>query len=74
MNKQQLIKILREKGFSDKILKAFSRVKRESFIPRNLKEYAYENDPLPIGKGSTISQPYTIAFMLDLLEFKDFRN
>jgi protein-L-isoaspartate(D-aspartate) O-methyltransferase len=71
MNKQQLIKILRKDGFSNKTLNAFSKIKREDFIPKQYKDYAYENEPLPIGKGSTISQPYTIAFMLDLLELKD---
>jgi len=74
MNKKQLIEILRKEGFSEKILKAFNKVKREDFIPQNLKEYAYENEPLPIGYGQTISQPYTIAFMLNLLELDKLNN
>ena len=68
MNKEQLLKELKLQGFSKIILKAFEKVKRENFIPENLKEYAYKNEPLPIGEGATISQPYTIAFMLNLLE------
>ena len=68
MNKQQLINELKSEGFSDLILNAFEKVKRERFIPDNLKEYAYEDQPLPIAPLSTISQPYTIAFMLNLLE------
>jgi len=68
MKKQDLIKILKQQNFHLKILNAFSKIKREDFIPKQYKQHAYENQPLPIGKGSTISQPYTIAFMLDLLE------
>ena len=68
MNKQQLINELKKEGFSNLILKAFQKVKREKFIPKHLKPYAYRNEPLSIGEGSTISQPYTIAFMLNLLE------
>lgn len=71
MNKQELLEILNSYGFSKKILNAFRIVKREDFISEDLKEYAYINEPLPIGEGATISQPYTIAFMLDLLELKD---
>ena len=71
MNKQQLIQELKKEGFSDKILKAFETIKREDFIPEKFKEYAYENESLPIEEGATISQPYTIAFMLNLLELKD---
>ena len=68
MNKQKLINELKAEGFSNKIVNAFLKVKREDFIPENFKELAYEDRPLPIGGGVTISQPYTIAFMLDLLE------
>ena len=71
MNKKELIEHLRRYKFSNKILKAFSKIKREKFISKNLIKYAYEDEPLPIGKGATISQPYTIAFMLSLRELKD---
>jgi len=66
--KPELLTYLEKKGFSNKILKAFEKIKRENFIPKNLKPYAYEDTPLSIGNGATISQPYTIAFMLNLLE------
>ena len=70
--KPELLTYLEKQGFSDKIIKAFSKVKRENFIPKNQKQYAYENRPLPLGySGATISQPYTIAFMLKLLELTD---
>jgi len=70
MNKSQLLQSLKKKGFSDKILNAFSNVKRESFIPKQLKNIAYEDNALPIGNGQTISQPYTIAIMLQMLNLK----
>lgn len=68
MDKQELLAELKREGFSQQILKAFSKVPREKFIPKHLEPYAYNNEPLPIGRGATISQPYTIAFMLELLE------
>ena len=70
MNKTQLLKNLKQKGFSKEILNAFSKVKRENFVPEKLKIHAYEDTALPIGKNQTISQPFTIATMLSLLELK----
>lgn len=54
-----------------KIIEAFLLIKREDFVPENLKNQAYINVPLPIGKGQTISQPETVAFMLELLQPKE---
>ncbi|MDP2926333.1 MAG: protein-L-isoaspartate(D-aspartate) O-methyltransferase [Nanoarchaeota archaeon] len=71
MDKKQLLEELKSEGFSEDIIKAFEQVKREDFVPENLKEFSYIDEPLSIGKGQTISQPYTIAFMLNLLELKD---
>lgn len=70
MNKTQLIELLKRQGFSKKVLNAFAKVKRENFISKELKTRAYADIPLPIGHGATISQPYTIAMMLDLLDLK----
>jgi len=70
MLKDDLLSSLRQKGFSEDIITAFSKVKREDFIPDNLAPYSYEDIPLPIEVGSTISQPSTVAFMLNLLELK----
>jgi protein-L-isoaspartate(D-aspartate) O-methyltransferase len=61
---------LKAQGFSPKILEAFSKVPRENFVLEDLKEMAYEDEALPLEKGATISQPYTIAFMLEKLELK----
>lgn len=71
MQKEKLIKELRKQKIPENILEVFRKVKRENFLPEKLKTYAYKNYPLPIGQGQTISQPYTIAFMLILLELKD---
>lgn len=57
---------LRRRGIdSSTLLKAFAQVPREEFVPENLREFAYEDGPLPIGEGQTISQPYIVAVMID---------
>lgn len=53
--------------FRPEVLDALRRVPREKFVPRGLKPAAYDNMPLPIGKGQTISQPFIVALMTDLL-------
>jgi len=68
MNKQELIDYLKDNGFSNEIVNAFNKVKREDFVLEVFKEQAYENQPLSLEGGATISQPYTIAFMLKLME------
>ncbi len=50
------------------IIEAFKKIKREDFVPDDLKDEADINAPLPIGFGQTISQPLTVAFMLELLQ------
>ena len=70
MNKQELLESLKKKNFPNWIIDAFNKIKRENFVPENLKAYSYEDMALPIEDGSTISQPSTIAFMLDLLHPK----
>lgn len=52
---------------SGRVLDAMMRVPRHVFIPAIERDLAYENRPLPIGFGQTISQPYIVAFMTDLL-------
>jgi len=54
--------------FSDDVLATLARVERHRFVPPGEVRYAYENRPLPIGHGQTISQPYIVALMTDLLE------
>ena len=52
---------------SPRVMEAMGRVPRHLFVPPELEELAYENRPLPIGYGQTISQPYIVALMTDLL-------
>jgi len=54
-----------------KILKVFKRVKREEFIPEGYKKQAYEDIPLPLGFGATISQPTTVIIMTQALEVEE---
>jgi len=49
------------------VMKAMRTVPRHQFVPPNLRNAAYQNRPLPIGHGQTISQPYIVALMTDLL-------
>ena len=51
-----------------RVLKAFQEVPREAFVPAQLVDLSYEDNPLDIGSGQTISQPYTVAFMTQLLD------
>ena len=53
---------------SGKIFDAFGVIDRADFVPEELKSSAYADEALPIGEGQTISQPYTVAFMLSLLD------
>ena len=55
-------------GVDEKVLQAMLRVERHLFVPKNLRRDAYRNHPLPIGYGQTISQPYIVALMTDLLQ------
>lgn len=54
-----------------KIISAFRKIKRINFLPEKLKQFAELNNPLPIGYEQTISQPQTIAIMLELLQPKE---
>ncbi|MEI8086303.1 MAG: protein-L-isoaspartate O-methyltransferase [Paludibacter sp.] len=70
------MKVLAKQLISREVLKtkslydAFIANDRKDFVPIMYQEYAYENMPLSIGFGQTISQPYTVAFMLELLQPK----
>ena len=55
---------------SESVLDAMSRVPREQFVPAQLRDRAYEDTPLPIGQGQTISAPHMVAIMCDLLEVR----
>ena len=54
--------------FSADVLDAMNKVPRHAFVPKAIKPYAYENRPLPIGQNQTISQPFIVALMTELLQ------
>jgi protein-L-isoaspartate(D-aspartate) O-methyltransferase len=55
---------------SPSVLAAMRQVRRETYVPPQLLEYAYEDSPLAIGEQQTISQPYIVAFMIEALELR----
>jgi protein-L-isoaspartate(D-aspartate) O-methyltransferase len=61
---------LEQEVLSDAVLRALRTVPRHRFVPADQLEWAYENRPLPIGFGQTISQPYIVAIMTDLLKLR----
>ena len=66
---QALLNQLRSQGIADeRVLEAISQVPREKFVDEAFEHKAWENVALPIGQGQTISQPYMVARMTELLE------
>jgi protein-L-isoaspartate(D-aspartate) O-methyltransferase len=55
---------------SPRVLNAFRNVPRHEFVPTEYLRYAYADQPLPIGEGQTISQPYIVAYMTEVLDLK----
>jgi protein-L-isoaspartate(D-aspartate) O-methyltransferase len=69
LKRKELVDKLIRSGIKDgKVLDAIYSVKREYFVNEEFKRYAYDNNALPINCNQTISQPYTVAFMTELLE------
>lgn len=59
------------RGIKDaKLIEVMKNTPRHLFVPKELEQYAYSDNPLPIGEGQTISQPYIVALMTELLELK----
>ena len=65
---ERLMQTLRRHVFDERVLAAMAEVPRERFVPPDLRHDAWENIPLPIGAGQTISQPLVVARMCELLE------
>lgn len=61
-------KYLDKTSFDPRVIKAMASVPRHEFVPKKLRSRAYDNEPLAIGYGQTISQPYIVALMTDLLQ------
>jgi len=69
--RKELVEQLKKHGIKDKkVLEAIGKVKRELFVSSEMKRYAYDNTALPISGGQTISQPYTVAYMTELLDVR----
>lgn len=73
LNKRiRLIMELRNKGITDtKVLSAMERIPRDEFVPDAVKDQAWEDMALPIGRGQTISQPFIVATMTAALDLSD---
>ncbi|MBM2841229.1 MAG: pcm [Bacteroidetes bacterium] len=71
-DREDMISLLKDRGITDsRILRAMATIDRHTFVPEPFTSRAYEDCALPIGKGQTISQPYTVAFMTQALGVKE---
>jgi protein-L-isoaspartate(D-aspartate) O-methyltransferase len=71
MKKKMVETQIRARGIKDEaVLNAMLKVDRHKFVPEDIDHLAYADRPLPIGEGQTISQPYIVALMTELLELK----
>ncbi len=71
IKRQQLVEEIKKQGITDeRVLRAIAKVPRHKLVPPELEDWAYENRPLPIGEGQTVSQPFTVAYMTQLLDVK----
>ena len=69
--RDRLVALLRAKGISNpEALRALREVPRHRFLPEGLAEFAYQDTPLPIAEGQTISQPFIVAWMTQAAELK----
>jgi protein-L-isoaspartate(D-aspartate) O-methyltransferase len=66
----ELVRALRREIRDERVLSAMGKVARERFVPPELQRYAYDDRPLPIGHGQTISQPLMVALMTQALALK----
>lgn len=68
-SKQAMIQLLKSRGIRDsRVLAAMAKVPRENYVLPEFRNRAYEDGPLPIGEGQTISQPYIVAYMTEELK------
>jgi protein-L-isoaspartate(D-aspartate) O-methyltransferase len=72
MQREQMVKSqIAARGVRDqRVLDAMRRVRREEFIPEELRDQAYQDHPLPIGSSQTISQPFIVALMVEALRLQ----
>ncbi len=75
LRKRMVEQQIKARGISnEQLLDAFMKVERHRFVPPAVEHFAYNDGPLSIGKGQTISQPYIVAMMLDLLDLTSSDN
>jgi len=71
LERQDMIALLKQRGIIDEaLLRVMGKIERHLFVPEPFTNRAYEDSALPIGKGQTISQPYTVAFMTQELNVR----
>jgi protein-L-isoaspartate(D-aspartate) O-methyltransferase len=70
--RRRLVKNLKDSGYvtSDNVLRAMEKVPRHEFLPETMADLAYEDTPLPIGLGQTISAPHMVGMMLEALDLR----
>jgi protein-L-isoaspartate(D-aspartate) O-methyltransferase len=72
MKEEMIENQIRTRGIKNEVvLNAIRKVDRHKFVPEEIRHHAYSDRPLPIGEGQTISQPYIVALMTELLELKN---
>jgi protein-L-isoaspartate(D-aspartate) O-methyltransferase len=69
-----LLQSLKRRGISERVVSAMNTVKREDYVPHRWHDYAYHDEPLPIGNGQTISAPHMVAIMCELLSVEPSSN
>jgi protein-L-isoaspartate(D-aspartate) O-methyltransferase len=69
-NVRSTSRYLKKTALDEQVMITMSKVPRHLFVPKAYIRHAYENRPLPIGEGQTISQPYLVAIMTDLLDIQ----
>ncbi len=65
-----LFRRIRSEIRDSRVIEAMERVPREAFVPEDARHLAYDDHPLPIGEGQTISQPFIVALMLEALDLR----
>lgn len=65
---ESTIRYIKKKSIDERVLQAMASIPRHEFVPKEIRARAYEDRPLPIGYGQTISQPYIVALMTEILQ------
>lgn len=71
-SKEETLSALLSRGYlkSKPVISAMGKIRRELFVPENMREFAWDDSPLPIGYGQTISAPHMYAFMLEAAQIR----